>query len=87
MYSLAQHHAIASDASWVWMLTSREVGTAISVLEDAGAVLVSLVDASDWQSEGLRALHELLARLREESGVESGHLRVRQWELNAGGTE
>lgn len=87
MYSLAQHHAIASDASWVWMLTSREVGTAISVLEDAGAVLVSLVDASDWQSEGLRALHELLARLREESGVEIGHLRVRQWELNAGGAE
>lgn len=87
MYSLAQHHAIASDASWVWMLTSREVGTAISVLEDAGAVLVSLVDASDWQSEGLRALHDLLVRLREESGVESGHLWVRQWELNAGGAE
>lgn len=87
MYSIAQNPAIASDTSWVWMLTSREIGTAISLLEDAGAVLVSLVDASDWQSEGFRALHERLARLREDCGAEIGHLRVRQWELNAGGAE
>lgn len=87
MYSLAHNHAIASDASWVWMLTSSEIGTAISLLEDVGAVLVSLVDASDWQSEGFRALHERLARLRETCGAEIGHLQVRQWELNAGSAE
>ncbi len=45
---------------------------------------MSLVDASDWQSEGFRALHERLARLREDCGAEIGHLHVRQWELNAG---
>jgi hypothetical protein len=87
MYSLAQDHAIDSSALWVWMLTSREIATAISLLEEVGAVLVSLVDDSNWQSEGFRALHDLLARLREDTGAEMGTLRVREWELNAGGAE
>lgn len=44
-----------------------------------------MLDDSDWQSDGLRALHDLLARLRDDTGVELGHLQVREWELAAGG--
>lgn len=87
MYSIARDHALGVETIWVRMLARTEIGSAMALLEDAGAVLVSLVDTSDWQSEGFRALHERLARLREDCGAEIGHLRVRQWELSAGGAE
>lgn len=87
MYTIAPDHALGSETTWVRMLARTEIGAAIALLEDTGAVLVSLVDASDWQSEGFRALHEMLARLRDDTGAEIGHLGVREWELNAGGAE
>jgi hypothetical protein len=87
MHSFAPDHALGAGTIWVRLLARTEIGTAISLLEEAGAALVALVDASDWQSEGFRALHELLARMRDDTGVEIGNLRVREWELNAGGAE
>lgn len=87
MYSLANDSALGSDTFWTWMLVSGEIRTAISTLEEAGAALVGLVDATDWQSEGFRALRELLERSRDAAGVEVGNLGVREWELVAGGGE
>lgn len=87
MSSLAPDAAFGSDTFWTWMLVSSEIRTAISTLEEAGAVLVALVDATDWQSEGFRALHALLERSRDATGVEVGNLEVREWELVAGGGE
>lgn len=87
MYSLAPDSALGSDTFWTWMRVSGEIRTATSALEEAGAALVGLVDATDWQSEGFRALHELLERSRDAAGVEVGSLRVREWELVAGGGE
>lgn len=85
MYSLALTPGVGSGTFWTWMLVSREIGAAISVLEEAGAALVPLVDETDWQSSGLRALHGLLGGLRDGTGAEIGQLRVREWELGAGG--
>lgn len=66
-------------------LASQEIGEAISTLEEAGATLVALADRSDWHSEGFRALNALLERLRDDTGVEIGHLTVREWELGGAG--
>lgn len=66
------------------VLACREIGEALSTLEEAGATLVSLIDASDWRSAGLRALNELLARVRDDTAVEIGNLEVRRWELAEG---
>ena len=85
MYSIAPDHAVGSEALWVSFLARRELADAISILERAGAALIPMLDDSDWQSDGLRALHDLLARLRDDTGVELGHLQVREWELAAGG--
>ncbi|PRA79645.1 hypothetical protein CQ045_13875 [Microbacterium sp. MYb66] len=85
MYEIAQQPAAASDDPGIWFLACREIAAAISTLDAAGAFLVGLADSSDWQSAGLRALHELLERLRGETGVEVGHLTAREWELGRGG--
>lgn len=84
MYSFAHDQSGGSSQAWAQILAHREIGDAISTLQKAGATLVSLVDASDWQSEGFRALNELLARLRDDTGTEIGSLEVRQWELGDG---
>jgi len=87
MFSLAHDPTVASHELWTWMLVSGEIGAALSALEHAGSALVPLAADTDWQSEGLRALHELLGRLRDDAGAEIGELRVRQWELDAGAGE
>ncbi len=84
MYSFAQDQAGGSSQLCGSSLARHEIGAAISTLEEAGSTLVALVDSSDWQSEGFRALNELLARLRDETAVEIGNLKVREWELGEG---
>lgn len=87
MYTFAHDQGIASEELWVWFLACREIAAAIATLEEAGATLVALVDSSGWQSEGFRALHELIMRLRDDTGAEIGQLKVREWELGGGGGE
>lgn len=86
MYSFAHDPSGGSSPAWCEVFAQGEIGEAISTLEDAGAMLVSLVDASDWRSEGFRALNELLARVRDDTGAQIGSLRIRQWELGGGGS-
>lgn len=81
MYSFANILDVGSAHFGDRLLASRELGEAISTLEEAGATLVALADSSDWRSEGFRALNALLERLRDDTGAEIGHLTVREWEL------
>ncbi|KTR74789.1 hypothetical protein NS234_17775 [Microbacterium oxydans] len=81
MYSFVPEQSGGSAQSWGQAFAHRGIGDAITTLEEVGAVLVSLVDATDWSSEGFRALHELLARVRDDTGTQLGSLRIRQWEL------
>ena len=81
MYSFVNILDVGSAHLGDLLLASQEIGEAISTLEESGATLVALTDRSDWQSEGFRALNALLERLRDDTGVEIGHLSVRRWEL------
>lgn len=71
----------SSDALWAWFAARREIESAIASLDEAGAALVTLVADSDWQSEGVRALHELLSGLRALTSAEIASLSEREWEL------
>lgn len=84
MYMFTQEQAVSAETVWLWYLVYQEIGTAISTLEEAGATLVALVDSSAWESDGFRALNELIIRLRDDTGVELGKLSVREWELGEG---
>ena len=83
MHSFTHAEAYASDAFWAWVTARRDIDAAITALESAGAALVALVDESDWQSDGVRALHELLGRVQDGTGSEIGGLQVRARELEA----
>jgi hypothetical protein len=84
MYSLAPDPVATSAELWARLVAHREISAALSTLEDVGTALVRLVDDADWESEGVRALHDLLGRLRDDTGVELGRLKVREWELADG---
>jgi hypothetical protein len=87
MYSFANILNTGSAQLGDRLLASQEIGAAIATLEEAGATLVALADRSDWQSEGFRALNALLERLRDDTGVEIGNLKVRGCELGDGTAE
>ncbi|MDQ0643319.1 hypothetical protein [Microbacterium murale] len=75
----------SSEAIWRWFSAQRALNEAITALEDAGAGLLPLVDASDWQADGVRALHTLIVDLKARATVEVGVLSSRLWELEASG--
>jgi hypothetical protein len=52
-------------------------------LEDACAALVGLVADTDWQSDGVRALHELLEEHRRLADGYWGVVRAQVWELES----
>lgn len=74
-----------SNTLWNWFSAQRAVGEAITALEDAGAGLLPLVEASRWQADGVRALHALIVDLKERTAAEGGALGSRLWELDAAG--
>lgn len=74
-----------ADALGNWFAAQRAVGGAIVALEDAGAGLLPLVEASDWQSDGVRSLHALIIDLKERVTYETGVLNSLLWELESAG--
>ncbi|WP_435748302.1 hypothetical protein [Microbacterium sp. PMB16] len=81
MHSFANVEAFASEELWAWVSACKEMDLAIGELEMARAALTPLIDDADWQSDGVRALHELLRQFQERTAGEIGDLRARQAEL------
>lgn len=59
----------------------RAIDEAIAALEDAGVALTPLLDETDWQSRGVRALNEELRTIATGVAAEIAQLRSRVWEL------
>ncbi|MBT2483921.1 MULTISPECIES: hypothetical protein [unclassified Microbacterium] len=68
---------------WAWVSARQDLRGAIAAVESAGAELRPLADAANWQSDGMRALHDLLLQLGDRTGSQVGDLSVREWELEA----
>lgn len=85
MYSFEHADGWAADGLWAWFSARVEVRAAISAVESAGTALASLVDESAWQSDGVRALHELLGDVQARARATCGELAVREGEIEAVG--
>lgn len=85
MHSFELADAHASEGLWALFSARSEIGAAISAMEAAGAALATLVDDSAWQSDGVRALHELLGALQDRTRAEAGSLGARAAEIEAVG--
>ncbi len=83
MFNIDAAGAWSSDNLWAWYSARRAVCEAISALEDTGASLLPLVAESDWQAEGVRALHELIIDLKDRTAGECAQLGSRLWEIDA----
>lgn len=59
----------------------RELRAAANALEDACAALVGLIDETRWQSDGVRALQEVLERLQRLADGHLGTVRGQVWQL------
>lgn len=68
-----------------WFAAQRAADEAVRALEDAGAGLLPLVEASDWQADGVRALHALIIDLRTRVASETGVLGGLQREIESAG--
>lgn len=73
----------STDALWSWYSAQRAVRDAIAALEDAGAALLPLIEASQWHAEGVMALHELIVEARARTASEIGELDGRLWEIQS----
>lgn len=85
MLNIIAADAWSSEAVWTWLSAQSAVNEAITALEDAGAGLLPLVEASDWQADGVRALNVLIVDLKGRATIEVGVLSNRLWELEAAG--
>ncbi|WP_102193504.1 hypothetical protein [Microbacterium aurantiacum] len=81
MYSFAIAGAGSSEALWAWIAARREIESATAALDVAVAGLQTLAEDSDWQSDGVRALHALLSDLRSRASAELASLFEREREL------
>lgn len=75
----------SSEALWSWFSARRHLDEAIAGFDDVGAGLLPLVDASQWQADGVRALHVLIVDLKDRAMAEISQLESRRWELEAVG--
>ncbi|WEK61291.1 MAG: hypothetical protein P0Y60_00605 [Candidatus Microbacterium colombiense] len=82
MYSFMLAESGSSDQFWNWFLATREVGRALTAVEEAAGGLRALVAASEWHADGVRALHDLLRGLQSRAETTMGELHVRAWELS-----
>lgn len=83
MYSFAMAEPTASDQLWALFAALRAIDDAVIALEDAGAALLPLIADSEWNSDGVRALHELLENFKDRSLSEIAQLGSRTWELES----
>jgi hypothetical protein len=87
MHSLMNIETVRAEDAWERLAALRELRMAIAALEEACASLVGLVAETTWQSDGVRALHELLEDMHRVASGHVGTITGRVWELkgvNAG---
>jgi len=82
MHSFTIAESGTSADAWACLQASSAVDEAISALNAAGAGLVGLTVDTEWQADGVRALHERLVAFQSTAGVEVGRLSSRAWELD-----
>lgn len=80
MYSLALAHTGAADATWAKAQTVAALRTAVDALDDARASLALLASDTEWHSDGVRAMRDSLADLRQRTRPESVQTRSRESE-------
>lgn len=85
MYSFEHAESYASDGLWAWFSARSELSAAISAVDCARTALMTLVDDSAWQSDGVRALHDLLGRLHDRARTVGAALEARAGEIEAVG--
>lgn len=80
MFTYDAPEAWASNNLWAWFSAQRSMLEAVSALEEARGRLFLLMAASEWQAEGVRALHELIVELKERTDAEIVQVGSRLWE-------
>lgn len=81
MHSLTNIETVRAEDAWERLAALRELRVAEAALEEACTSLVGLVDETTWQSDGVRALHELLADMQRLARGHLGTVTGRVWEL------
>ncbi|MBO0980212.1 hypothetical protein [Microbacterium sp. SD291] len=81
MYSFAPAAGGISDQTWQALAARRALSDALDALDDAAGLLASLVADTEWQSQGVRALHAKLAEFRSRTDGVAGDLYLRWAEL------
>lgn len=82
MHSFTIADSGTSADAWACLQAAAAVDEAIAALDAAGAALVGLTVDTEWQADGVRALHDRLVELQTSAGVEVGRLSSRAWELD-----
>ncbi|MHC9044446.1 hypothetical protein [Microbacterium saperdae] len=85
MYSFATAESWSSEGLWSWFVAGREARAALDAVEEAAGSLQQLSTDADWQSQGMRALHELLVELQRRAEALMAELHVRDWEITRAG--
>lgn len=81
MWNVIAADAWTSQSFWAWYCARRAVEQAVVAFEDAGGALASLREASNWQAQGVRALHQLLDDEYGRTTAQVGALHACLWEI------
>ena len=82
MHSIAMASSGTSVDTWSCALAGVAVDNAITALNAAGATLIGLTADTEWDADGVRALHEKLVSFQSGVAVEVGRLNTRAWEID-----
>ena len=82
MHSFTIAESGTSADAWACLQAAAAVDEAIAALDAAGSALVGLTIDTEWQADGVRALHDKLVAFQTGAGSEVGRLSTRAWELD-----
>lgn len=82
MHSFTIAETGTSADAWACLQAASAVDEAVTALNSVGAALVGLTVDTEWQADGVRALHERLVAFQSAAGAEVGRLSSRAWELD-----
>lgn len=81
MYSFALAQTGAAEVEWAKAQAARDLDTAATALDDARAALTGLAADTEWDSGGVRAMHEAIADFERRASAESSEARDRESEV------